>query len=853
MKQLERILIGTLLVSSMASQAQKSPLNLPEVWMNVRYNTAEHMFMDEDRAPQPDYTLIKATKPGKGGGLWRVFTDRENVALFDAPEGKETRRLPKLSTRLYVYKEKGPWVLVSEESTGPAQHWCHKRDLVLWNTPLGDHATGIELKAFVVNTTKAGRALVQDPSKKERYEVLAAPSAKATKIKEQFIYDVLFVYKEYVDPSSGDAYFLVSDEIQISGGEGLGLLGWIHGSRVKTWETRLCLEPNFDPAAIAERREKNIRAKLFLQGDKAGLERYLQDGTGRGVADNTARDPAMGLDPERYPRIDGKLFRYPVLLASNTGMGPDNCRFLTGVSGYFTPSSSGQLEEYAPERYHELDQVRQRRKERMNDVNLVFVLDGGLGTEQFRAAATTVVDKLARAGSTMSIEYSAVIYRNEFADMNEAADPENNYCETIGPLSNAGQFGARLASVVPRNSGDPSGQRAVHFALKRAIGFCQDNETNIIVHIGARPDVLAGNPFFVSAKANGGTRVEPTDVSDLLSINKPVHYLGYVGWDDPAKVPQRERERLYEGLEEMMQNMANRIKNSFGGGMSMAETGRDVESARAVETRQGGLSVIRMDHMGSWLMKTTMLPDKNSNNTLAASIRLNIDSCLLLAQKLVTELDQLFQNDSPLSERAGDLTNSAAMDVLLDGIDPSEHDAVRAILSKEKVHMFVDSRTVYKAGGLTHPIFRYVLFYEESKLNDQLRDLTDLNQKLDAGDPAMVAMAFREYWMKKAEGVLGSGYTKATIKVEDLLERLHGIQDLSGMVKPFARTEIFGDLTVQDIENGKRPAPDQMRKYQQLVQQSVKELTSLRDQKYYYEAPEGHNKFYWVPIEYVFN
>ena len=40
---------------------------------------------------------------------------------------------------------------------------------------------------------------------------------------------------------------------------------------------------------------------------------------------------------------------------------------------------------------------------------------------------------------------------------------------------------------------------------------------------------------------------------------------------------------------------------------------------------------------------------------------------------------------------------------------------------------------------------------------------------------------------------------------------------------------------------------------QQLVQQSVKELTSLRDQKYYYEAPEGHNKFYWVPIEYVFN
>ena len=105
-------------------------------------------------------------------------------------------------------------------------------------------------------------------------------------------------------------------------------------------------------------------------------------------------------------------------------------------------------------------------------------------------------------------------------------------------------------------------------------------------------------------------------------------------------------------------------------------------------------------------------------------------------------------------------------------------------------------------------------------MNEQLKALTDLNQKLDGGDPATVALAFRDYWLKKAEGVLGSGYTRSTVKVTDLLERLHGIQDLSGMVKPFQRTEIFGDLTIQDLEKGKKPSPDHMKRYQALIQRS---------------------------------
>ncbi len=850
MKHLNTFMACALCMTATVAVAQKNPMTLPEVWNSVRYDIGRHAFVDEAGNARTDYEAMKAGKSTKE--LWRVFTDRENVALFDEPDGKEARRLEHMSTRLYVYNEKGPWVLVSTEATGPAQHWCHKKDLVLWSRPLGDHITGIELKAFVVNTTKAARAIASG-SNKEKYDLLAAPSTQATRLKENFIYDVLFVFKEHHNEATGETFFLVSDEIELSAGEGLGLLGWINGTRVRTWETRLCLEPNFAPEALAERRDKSVQAKLFQQDKKEVVDQYLKDGGGKGLVDGAQHDPAFGKDPDRQPRMSGKIFRYPVIDARRGGLPEDNCHFLTGVSGYFTPSSSGDLEDYSAEDYHLLRDRRDKLKDRINDVNLVFAIDGSLGCEQHLTTVRTVVERLAkREGGP--IEYSAVVYRNELSSVSDgSADPEANFRETIGPVSSAGQFMAGLEQVVPRNQGDKTDQRAVHFALKRAIELCQEDETNIIVHLGNRPDNSVV-PFFTSQKDNGGTRIEAADLAGMLSKSKAVHYLGYVTWADPKTVDERSREMLYDGLGELMQNMANSVKNAFGGGLSFAGSGRDVEAARIAKMRMEGMPVTRMDRLNHWLMKTTMVPDKNGNNALAGSIRSNIDSCLILGHKLMEDLDRLFQNDSKLAEHAGDFTQRNAMEVLFaDFDDPEERERLRKTLVANKAHIFVDARTVYRPAGLTSPMFRYVLFYEEKKLLDQINQLTELNRRLDGGDPAMVAEAFRSYWQEKARGVLGSGY-KPTMKVVELLQRLQGVQDMD-MVKPFVRsgTEIFGDLTIKDIEAGKKLPPDQFKKYQELVQKSVKELTALRDQPYFYENPESSSRFYWIPIEYVFN
>ncbi len=852
MTHLPSTLALALFSSVLAAHGQKSPMGLPENWKQVKYDVNEHKYVDETGAKRTDYEAFRAGKPANKDP-WRVFTDREHVPLFDKPDGARVGAVAQLSTRLYVYKEDGPYVLVSTEAVGPAKTWCRKRDLVLWHTPLSDHVTGIELKAFVVNTPKAARYIAAGTANKEKYDLMAGPSPNATKLNENFLYDVLFVYKDTMDAASGTGYYLVSDEPELSAGEGQGLLGWINASRVRTWETRLCLEPNFDAAAMSERLDKHVQAKLFREGEKAELDKYLNEGGGQGVVDGPSRDPAFGDDHERSPRMDGKLFRYPVMGAGRSGLGEDNCRFQTGVSGQFTISSGGVLEDLSAERLHALKSLRDKLKQRLSDVNLVFVIDGSLGCDQHLRAARTIVETLANQrteGAPMSL--SAVIYRNELSsEADPPADPEVNYREVIGPVNSFGQFIARLDGVVPRNQGDPSDQRAVHYAFKRAFELCEEGETNIVVHFGNRPDNTVVH-FFNSQKPGGGTRVEASELGEVLGKGKGVNFLSYVTWADPKTVALHERERLFDGLTELMQNLANGTNNVFGGGLNYAERKRDAEASYPVELRIDGLKTVRMARL-PYLMKTHFIADKEGNAMLLRSVKSNIDSCLLLNKKLFETLDKHFANDSKIADYGSDFTQRNAMELLLgDYQDPAERERMRDVLLAEKVQIFIDTRTVYKAAGLERPIFRYVLFYRDVDLDAQISQLKELNRKLDSADPATVNAGFQEYWRTKARRVLGSGY-KADMQVTELMERLQGIQQLD-MVKPFAKQgmEIFGDITIQDLEKGKKLAPDQFTKYQALVLESLKALTDLRNQPYYYESADGGSKFYWVPIEYLF-
>ncbi len=834
------------------AHAQKEPMEEPQIWKEVKYDIGDLKFIDEQGEKRTDYENFEASKRDDKEA-WRAFSDRENIAIYDEPNGKRIGTVPGFSTRLYIYKEDGPFVLVSEDQRGPASWWVRKTELVLWRRPMEDPITGIEIKAFVVNTVKAAAEIALDANK-EKYKLLAGPSPSATVLKEKFIYDVLFVYKYVPGENKGDGFYLVSQNDELSSGADLGLLGWVSEKRVQTWGTRLCLEPNFAPEALAERKSTGTQAKLFAAGAQAEMASYVKTGKGEGLVDGPQRDPAFSKDPERDPRMSGRLFRYPVFGAARGALGQDNCTFQTGVSGITTISSGGVLEDFNNEQLQALADKYDRIQKRLADVNVVFVVDGSLKADEHLEFVTAAASGLARKYKDKApIDYSCIVYRNELSGQADpAADPLANYCEKFGPTNSIAPFLARLKQVVPRNEGDKSDQRAVYFALKQAIEICQDDETNIVIHLGRNPDNSA-NPFFESAKKVNGTRVDAADLADLLKTGKGIHYLGYVTYAEPTTVPPAERQRLYDGLSEVMLNMANTTNNWLGGSINYAEKKRDANAPKPVALKAEGMKCMRMANT-HYLMKTFMVERAEQGKAVVASIQANTDSCLLLSQRLRENLEKLFKNESQLKDYAGDFSMRNALDLMLQGVeDPAERERIKASIIAQKVHVFADARAFYKAGSVKTPLFRYVLFYKDADLEAQIKMLRELNQMLDNTNSEIATQGFIDYWQAKAEKVLGNEYRKRTLKVTDLMERLEGVQNMD-MVKPFIRTEVFGDLTIQDLLNGKKLPPEQFRKYQEMVQRSYKALSDLRDEPYYYQVAEGQgNKFFWVPIEYLFN
>lgn len=108
-----------------------------------QYDIGDLKFIDEQGEKRADYENFEASKRDDKEA-WRAFSDWENIAIYDEPNGKRIGTVPVFSTRLYIYKEDGPFVLVSEDQRGPASWWVRKTELVLWRRPMEDPITGIE-------------------------------------------------------------------------------------------------------------------------------------------------------------------------------------------------------------------------------------------------------------------------------------------------------------------------------------------------------------------------------------------------------------------------------------------------------------------------------------------------------------------------------------------------------------------------------------------------------------------------------------------------------------------------------------------------------------------------------------
>jgi len=833
------LLLATQAPWALAQKKPGGPVKKPANWAQPRYDNGTDRFYTAEGDPLNEEYWKFPSSSTTTDDLWWVFANKAGISMHEKPDGNEIPTPVNLGDRFFVFQESGAWLQVGRDHKKPPEGWCHKKDLVLWSTPLVDPRTTIELKAFFVNTLGAAQE-VQGLGK-DTYQVWDGPGQNATKLKDLLLYDVLYVYG-YVGEGA-DGRFLVSAHNGLSPDH--PLLGWVSRKRVKVWTTRLCLEPNFDPPAMAERRSRKIMARLFAQGENPALDRYLRSGEGKGLVDGKERDPALNDDPKASPKMNALLFRYPVFGASRANLDQGNCSFITGVSGKCNLGSGNVLEGFNEDDYLEQKQVYEAARERAGVVNVVFVVEGSADAkDHFNIAKSCVQDLQQRYGTSNSIRYGAVVYRNEHSSQPAQSDPASNYIEELRLTNNADEVVAWWDGRKPYNAGDPNDARAVYWGLKEGIKLLRESEVNILVHLGRRPDNTRFNDFF-----EGKTDAKES-LFDGIGRKKTIHYLGFVTYSATDKAKEDIRRMAFDGIQgDVMQDLANKQSNLYKGSLQYAEEG----GAAVVPELSAGRTATGIEgaHMtrSRFAISAQYLTSASQPAEVQRSVVEGVGQCLDLEKGRMELLAKILEDKSRTASAAGDFTYDVMRLVDLGGGDPERF---RDFAVQNQVHLFADAKTFYRVAGMRHPLFKYVLFYSEKDLNAEIKELDKLIPIMDQGQTEDARVELSKYLRLRAQAVLGSEYDDK-VEVLEIRERLLGIHKMD-MVKPFEEASVLKGLSLEDLSNSKKFTLTTVYTYLTQVRERLEALRKIVTMGDYYQVPgDNERKYYWVPIELLFD
>jgi hypothetical protein len=839
--------ICSVLLATFAMAQSSNLLNVPKIYQGGISYQNETYYADDNETR--DYKEFNDTKSVKNAEIWNVFAAKEGVPILDEPGGKVIKKAP-FSQQFYVSENRGDYLKVQDLRSGDGINgWCHKDDLILWKYPLMDNETKIELKAFMVNNLLSKDVLKKIRENKEQYQIYNGPGKDAELVDTRMIYDVFFVYK-YENPEKkfGGGRYLISQHYGLS--SRTPLIGWVDEARVKIWRTSLCLEPNFDEKALAERNKKDVMATVFTR-DFGGLDyavAYKEKGTtGEGLVEGKLRDPALG-DYKSEGRMYGNIFRYPVFQGDYSD-GGQNTQFQTGVTGKSNIANSGVVEGFNDEVYTRLSKTRDRLNAEMNRENVVFVLDGSNGMKNYHNEITKVLRRLHDANAAENINtrrYGAVIYKNEFNTKSLRENPESDFCKVIAPSADAKEVAMHIEKYTIGEGGDPSEREAVNFALKKAMEMLVPNQTNIIIHLGNGPD-NSEDTFWESVKDS--TLVTYNDLGNLLRKDLDIHYINFTTYS--TEVSQATRKVLYsETAQILLPEMATAQGNKYAG-LSFVDEYKQPEIPVLAEQSLPEYDVSWM-RKSPFSFKSYYLNDYHYPLT-STNILSEIDSCRLRTSEFLTSLNSVVEDESPLKERADDFS-APILDMIFKSLmkadegDAEFYKDQKDWYAKSKVHIYVDAVTYYKTDVLEQPLFKYVLFMHEEQLKNKTRELGKLLSTLEDGTDTQKVLA--GHWQRVAEETLGMGKSTGKISVDELKNRMLGVQDMDLILPPIYNK--IGGKTIDEIEKGKGFSDQEMDELTRYFRKAFDEIEKIRNSDYYYRIPNTDQKFYWVPLEYIF-
>lgn len=812
--------------------------------MRPKFDTGDKVLITGENGN--DYELTQFRKEKKETALaWWVFADREGVEVYKDPrQGSEVVNRLGLGEHLVVLDEKDVFLRVAKvkganASDNPELGWVRKSELLLWNYPMTERNTGIDIKAFIVNTqdfiaeNKKSGSIAKV---KDIYKIYDSPYATEPR-QTGNLYEVLFVFKY----DENTQRYLISNNYGLNDDD--QLLGWVNANRVQLWETALALEPNFTEKAVAERQNRDdFHSRVFLNPNEAN--RFLRgDNVQHLVMRDVVRDDLEGLvipeltgSGETYLRYEGSLARFPLFNVLEE-------TYECGVLGKLTVGNTKLLPGQTDVRLAHAEKKFAQREKGLRNMNVVFVIEAGREMRPYIERINDIIDDVNEEldpEERADLDFGAVVYSDIYCDNQR---PEE-VIHSLIKVTDQKKFKAQLETVNYIPTGPVDGYQASYFALDYAVRNAGMNpgENNIVVHLGSQPDLSLNF-------ARSCLELEKSGSLYDIFTEYSVHYMAVQCYQDGSS---SEEEFIVDAtalIDNVSSQMFNEVRDkTFYEDLTLPDDPKIIESndkgKKSIdETAVSVMQVIWPDTPGD-CSGVRCLDQRRYVREVSEMILASRDK----AKDEIKLIKRLYLDDSNLKDMASSYSGNVM--VIMERMGVSQEELKE--YARERVQLYWDGAAPIKVKEAQNDMWTLVLFLSEYDVSQIKREMDRIKAAKRLNDHEGKKKIVQAFWSTLAQNVLNwdQDLELNELTINDIRKQMVGLEsegvDLGGGV--------LDKLTVEDLNEIR---PEKLNEYLNEIEikaQFWEEISTSGYQFSYYPAgkDDKREKFYWIPFNFIY-
>ena len=746
---------------------------------------------------------------------WVVFADRDGTLSYSEPNGTEQFKTLRFMQQLFVLERDGEWFHVVKSAPAPealvfGPHaedygWVHRQHLLLWRYALVTPRGKIKRKAMILNTVEHLKRT--DDSDPDLVRFLSSPFDRGVESgHESGLFSFFFVYKQ-----EGN-WILLGKQGEVPDNPTRrreSMVGWAPRDRITQWDSRVAVEPNYDPSSLA-RRASGEPVSFFV-------EKRLAENYGKGKS--VEPEDILWTESRLPERPIGEWRRFPVLeLHENKNV------MKAGVIGEVV-GGGGRAVGVSPEQLAAWQRELDHHVARTRNVNVVFVIDGtrSMGP-YFPAVAEAIQESMGRlrsAHSDNNFKFAAVVYRDY------AEEDIGKLVEQVRLTDDADKVADFLKGIEAGDTNNRTLRESVNKGMQyalRASGLARaEHETNIMILIG---DV--GNHL-------NDTRVTVAELVDQLDANQvhlcvfQVHHGG-----DPAY------EDFLEQAAELVMLSALREHSALAlayGSKSILEPEWQVTQG-AVEllhgTRGGWISPLEIgESMSERELKRRTVRFINEveakTNARAAQIKELIEGGLTAPSAIVA-------TDNACADCAAEFPPHILKILHTMGVESAQ----LSTIGEQKYQLYTQGWAPLKRAE-EGDLFKRVLLLDRRELSAMVHVMGKLHSTVSGADERK---RLYDTWIQVLQDYLGeSEFPMAgDLSFEQLNDQVFGLPGNSDLL----------DMKLKDILNLNEFSDADLRKYVNRVKAKHRTLlTVFNDDNYPYAFRSDEVPYYWIDEEFI--